>query len=77
MYNIKFTIGKPFTAITPIQSNKAILSPCIGVCELNAEQLCTGCLRTSAEIGAWSGMTDAQRSYVMEVLLPRRESKQA
>jgi uncharacterized protein len=73
MYNIKFTIGKPFTAITPTQSNKAILSPCIGVCELNAEQLCVGCLRTSAEIGAWSAMSDAQRHYVMDVLLPQRE----
>lgn len=76
MYTIKFTIGKPFAAITPNPSNKAILSPCIGVCALNAEQMCTGCLRTSAEIGAWSSMTDSQRAYVMDVLLPKREREQ-
>jgi uncharacterized protein len=51
----------------------AILSPCIGICALDASGLCEGCLRTSAEIGAWSTLSDHQRAHIMDVVLPARE----
>ncbi|MCG6117396.1 MAG: DUF1289 domain-containing protein [Aquimonas sp.] len=50
-----------------------ILSPCIGICELSDEGLCSGCLRTSNEITLWSTFSATQREYVMDVLLPQRE----
>jgi len=62
MYSIKLTLSKS----NPVASAaSAMLSPCIGVCELNAANICTGCHRTSSEIGAWSSMTDAERGQIM------------
>ena len=29
---------------------RAVLSPCIGICELDTQGLCSGCRRTTAEI---------------------------
>ena len=52
---------------------RAVLSPCIGVCDLDDGGLCRGCLRSVAEIAAWSTMDDAQRLRVMEAL-PLREA---
>jgi predicted Fe-S protein YdhL (DUF1289 family) len=55
--------------------SKAVLSPCIGICALDAAGLCEGCLRTTDEIAAWSQMPDRERLHVMEVVLPLREAK--
>jgi len=53
---------------------KVILSPCIGICELDAQGLCTGCLRTGDEIAAWSTMRDDDRLRLMTQVLPEREA---
>jgi uncharacterized protein len=47
-------------------------SPCVDVCALDARAgLCTGCGRTLAEIGEWSGATaERQREILSE--LPKR-----
>ena len=48
------------------------LSPCIGTCRIDdARGLCTGCLRSLAEIAAWSAMTDDERRAVMAGLPDR------
>ncbi|NUS39561.1 MAG: DUF1289 domain-containing protein [Lysobacter sp.] len=52
---------------------RAVLSPCVGVCTLDDAGLCQGCLRTLDEIAAWSRLSDAERLHVMETLLPLRE----
>lgn len=50
-----------------------IESPCVKVCVIHPEsRLCTGCLRTIDEIGAWSRMTREDRRAVMEQLEARR-----
>ncbi|MEO8459615.1 MAG: DUF1289 domain-containing protein [Dokdonella sp.] len=54
-----------------------MLSPCIGICQLDDAGYCLGCLRSTREIAAWSTLTDEQRHYIMDVVLPRRESQQA
>ena len=54
---------------------RAVLSPGIGVCALDAEGLCEGCHRTPAEIARWSQMGDDERLHVMETVLPRREAQ--
>jgi predicted Fe-S protein YdhL (DUF1289 family) len=53
---------------------RAVLSPCVGICYLDASGLCEGCHRSSAEIAQWSQMNDDQRLHVMEVILPQREA---
>jgi predicted Fe-S protein YdhL (DUF1289 family) len=50
-------------------------SPCVQVCTLDARaDLCTGCGRTMAEIGGWSGAT-AERQRAILTLLPDRMAK--
>lgn len=53
----------------------AILSPCIGVCEVATDGLCSGCLRDLSEIARWSQMSDAERLRIMDEVLPDRESR--
>lgn len=53
---------------------RAVLSPCVGVCSLDACGLCEGCLRTTDEITSWIHMGDDERLHVMETVLPAREA---
>lgn len=48
-------------------------SPCVRVCRLDADGLCTGCLRTGDEIGRWSRMDEAERRRMMATVLSDRE----
>ncbi len=58
----------------PVWSRDEIESPCIRICVVHpATRLCTGCLRSIDEIGAWSRMTPEARRNVMEAL-PERAS---
>ncbi len=52
-----------------------IESPCVKVCVIHPEsRLCTGCLRTTDEIGAWSRMSAEERRTIMAEL-PSRSGK--
>ncbi|MFT5066625.1 MAG: putative Fe-S protein YdhL (DUF1289 family) [Yoonia sp.] len=47
-------------------------SPCIKICVIHPEtRLCTGCLRSIDEIGAWSMMSPEARRLVMDALPER------
>jgi Predicted Fe-S protein len=50
------------------------LTPCIGVCRLDARGYCVGCQRSGEEIARWRGMDDAERLHYMDEILPARES---
>lgn len=52
-----------------------VLSPCIGICHLGGDGYCEGCLRSGDEIARWLAMTPAERLYLMDVELPRREAE--
>lgn len=53
-----------------------IPSPCIGVCQLEPETgLCTGCLRTGAEIAAWPAADDRERLAIVQELRARRRAR--
>ncbi len=54
-----------------------VLSPCIGLCQLDDNGLCVGCFRTGDEIGRWLGMSGEERDTLMRVVLPQREAKLA
>jgi predicted Fe-S protein YdhL (DUF1289 family) len=58
-------------AIVP--STTLPLTPCTGVCRLDARGLCEGCLRTGDEIARWSTMDDAQKLWIMDDILPHRQ----
>ncbi len=50
-----------------------IVSPCIGVCEIDPEDgLCMGCLRTLREVADWRMTDDATRLDVLRRLKKRR-----
>lgn len=53
---------------------QAILSPCVGICRLDARGYCEGCYRTGDEIARWRSMSELERSHFMDVVLPARES---
>lgn len=51
-----------------------IESPCIKICVIHPEtRLCTGCLRSIDEIGAWSRLTPDARRAVMDELPARAD----
>lgn len=52
-----------------------ILSPCVGVCTLDADGYCVGCLRTGNEIAMWRSLDDAERVRFMDEVLPQREAE--
>jgi uncharacterized protein len=51
-----------------------ILTPCIGICALDASGICEGCFRTGDEIARWSSLDDAERAAIMDEVLPAREA---
>lgn len=50
----------------------ARVSPCIRVCRIAEDGLCVGCARTTAEIGIWSRIDDAEAIAIMDTLAARR-----
>ena len=52
-----------------------IESPCVKICVIHpASRLCTGCLRTIDEIGAWSRISPEMRRDIIDDL-PNRKSQ--
>ena len=49
------------------------LSPCVGICQYNEEDLCIGCFRTSEEISQWFNMTTKEKKKVISFLPARME----
>jgi len=49
------------------------LSPCVGVCQYNDEDLCSGCFRTSKEISQWSAMPIKEKKRIINLLPSRME----
>lgn len=48
------------------------LTPCVGICRMDAAGLCIGCRRTISEIARWGGMSDADRRRWMREEQPLR-----
>ncbi len=56
------------------QIPRAVLTPCTGVCTLDDQGFCHGCLRSLDEIGGWLQMSDDERRRLMDEVLPAREA---
>ena len=49
-----------------------LASPCVSVCTVDkATRQCVGCLRTLQEIGAWRGMSEAEKRIVIAACAER------
>lgn len=57
---------------TAEKSSVASLSPCVGVCTLDASNtMCIGCGRLLSEVAAWSRMTVEEKRTVRELAARR------
>lgn len=54
-------------------SLQSIATPCINVCTVGADGMCTGCFRTVKEIGFWSQWDNSRRIDLMDHALGERE----
>ncbi|TCK04932.1 DUF1289 domain-containing protein [Marinobacterium mangrovicola] len=50
-----------------------VRSPCIGVCMLDDDDLCTACRRSGLEIADWGAMSDDEKRRIW-ALIRRREA---
>lgn len=44
-----------------IGNNKNFITPCVGLCYMDADNICMGCYRTSAEISDWMHKTEDEQ----------------
>ena len=52
-----------------------IPSPCINICQMNAENgLCLGCFRTIDEITVWSRTDDTTRAKILAAITERQQA---
>ena len=51
------------------------LSPCVRICQLDAEGVCKGCSRTGDEIARWQAATREERLAILEAAKRRREQQ--
>ena len=57
----------------PASPLRAIATPCIKVCIVDAESsLCLGCYRTLMEIAGWARLPEDERARLMDELPERR-----
>jgi len=53
---------------------RPVLSPCVSICALDDDDICTGCQRTVEEITRWSRMDNTERRKVLELCHERAKS---
>lgn len=70
------TNATPVKAAKPLFSNvsPAVPSPCISVCRLDEQKVCTGCWRHVEDIREWRAATDERRREIVRQADQRRAS---
>jgi len=53
------------------KTKSQVTSPCVNICFLNEEDVCTGCYRTGKEISLWGAMNEASQLAVMKKVRER------
>lgn len=46
-------------------TEKPVRSPCVSICALDEDDICTGCQRSGREISQWGRMDNDQRRAVL------------
>ncbi|MGB1560073.1 MAG: DUF1289 domain-containing protein [Sinimarinibacterium flocculans] len=67
-----FFVPRPLLSKSPSSAAEDVPSPCVQVCELDADGICTGCLRSIGEIAAWGGAPAARRREILQAVARRR-----
>ncbi|UVL20340.1 DUF1289 domain-containing protein [Pseudomonas sp. B21-023] len=49
-----------------MSDERPVASPCVNVCALDEQDICTGCQRTVSEITRWGRMDNAERREVLQ-----------
>lgn len=44
-----------------------VRSPCVSICVLDEQDICTGCQRTGQEITRWSRISDAEKLDILNL----------
>lgn len=55
-------------------SDKPVISPCVGICSLDENDICIGCYRTGREISDWGVMDNDQRRAVLQSVAAREQA---
>ena len=55
-------------------SERPVKSPCVSICALDEQDICTGCQRTVSEITRWSRMDNDERRQVLSLCHERAKS---
>lgn len=50
-----------------ITQDRPVASPCVSICALDEQDICTGCQRTVAEITRWGHMDNLERRDVLRL----------
>ncbi|WP_119145174.1 DUF1289 domain-containing protein [Pseudomonas reidholzensis] len=50
-----------------IEVERPVASPCVSICALDEQDMCTGCQRTVAEISRWGRMDNSERRQVLKL----------
>jgi len=53
---------------------RPVASPCVSICSLDDDDVCTGCQRTVAEITRWSRMNNDERRNVLALCHERAKA---
>jgi len=53
---------------------RPVASPCVSICALDEQDICTGCQRTVDEITRWSRMDNGERRAVLALCHERAKS---
>lgn len=48
-----------------VGNNNRVITPCIGQCQLDNSQVCTGCYRTSSEITSWIDKSEDEKIAIV------------
>lgn len=64
------------TGRTPRHFDQTVPSPCVGICTLDDNELCIGCLRTVDEIREWMILGRQQKLEVLAQIVKRRSEKE-
>ena len=56
------------------EAERPVASPCVNICALDDDDVCSGCQRTVAEITRWSRMTNVERREVLVLCHERAKS---
>ncbi|MBC3387978.1 DUF1289 domain-containing protein [Pseudomonas sp. SWRI179] len=55
-------------------AERPVPSPCVNICALDDDDICTGCQRTVAEITRWSRMDNEERRAVLALCHERAKA---